>query len=368
MHIMHIIESLEFGGAEKVTVHLANRLSEEHDVTVCLVKYRGELVSELSQKIKLICLDLGEGIHFNLPRLLSEIIISRSIEVVNVHNWAIFIESFLAVRRTGNSRLIFTVHGPYTSYGTDIVQIVKKCVRHYFERRAAMSDHVCKVVTVSDSIQDYIISDIGIPKNKLKTIHNGIERKVPISASHSRHVKLITVGRLALIKNHKLMLDALKLSLLVDEEIFLTIVGDGPERESLETYVKELELSDHVAFLGFRTDIIELISSHDIFLVSSDYEGISIALLESMSLSRPAIATNVGGIPETIRHESTGLIVPKGDQRKYSDAILRLAASTEFRQELGQNAKEYFESNFHEDIVVNKYVSLYKDCISTIHI
>lgn len=364
MRVLHIIESLEFGGAEKVTVRLANRLSEEHDVTLCLVKYRGDLVTELSPDINLICLDLGEGVHFRLPAKLAEIILSRGIEVVNVHNWAIFFETYMAVKKAGSARAILTVHGPYTSYARGLLQTLKKSMRHFLERRAAMSRHVCKIVTVSDAIQEYITSDIGISKNKLETIHNGIKNIDAIATNQESSIKLITVGRLAPVKNHKLMIDALETCIRGNSNLFLTIVGDGPDRKMLEDYVKQLGLSKHVNFLGFRNDVIELLSSQDIFLVSSDYEGISIALLESMSLSLPAIATDVGGIPESIHHEITGLIVPKGDRKSFSDAILKLAASTELRRKLGQNAKSFFESSFNEDVVVNRYLDLYRSCLS----
>lgn len=363
MHILHVIESLEFGGAEKVVIHLANRLSEKHKVTVCLIKYRGDLVGELSEKINVISLDLGEGIHFDLPRKLGNVILKNAIDIVNTHNWAVFFESYLAVKKVKMAKVILTVHGPYTEYGPGIRQLIKKKIRHFFERRAAKSKYIGKIVTVSDSIQDYIISEIGIPREKLLTIHNGIGAIDCQSVGNDDVLRLISVGRLATIKNHKLMIDALNLCVLQNRNIYLTIVGDGPEREYLEHYVRDLELTDHIEFLGFRNDIKELITAHDVFVLSSDYEGISIALLEAMSLSRPTIATNVGGIPETIQHQKSGLIVPKGDVERFSEAILKLGKSREWQKEMGSNAREYFQNNFHEDIMLDKYVNLYRSCV-----
>ena len=363
MHILHVIESLEFGGAEKVVIHLANRLAEKHRVSVCLIKYRGDLVSELSDRINVIYLDLGEGVHFDLPRKLAAVISENAIDIVNTHNWAIFFESYLAVKKVKMAKVILTVHGPYTEYAPGIRQLIKKKIRHFFERRATKSKYFYKIITVSDSIKDYIISEIGIPRENLLTIHNGIGAIDCQPVDNGDMLKLITVGRLATVKNHKLMIDALDQCVLQNRNICLTIVGDGPERGYLEQYVRELKLTDHIVFLGFRNDIKELIAAHDVFLLSSDYEGISIALLEAMSLARPSIATNVGGIPETIQHKKSGLLVPRGDVNKYAEAILELGESREWQRQLGTNAREYFQNNFHEDIVLDQYIMLYESCM-----
>ncbi len=366
MNILHVIESLEFGGAEKVVVHLANRLAEHHRVTVCLTKFRGELVAELSDRIELIQLDLGEGRHFNLPALLAGIIRQHNIDVVNIHNWAIFIESWLAVRKARSAGLVMTVHGPYTDYGPGIVEGSKKRLRHLGERIAAHSKWVKKIITVSDSIQHYIRSDIGIPPAKLVTLHNGIKPlNIDKHGGSATVLGLITVGRLAAIKNHRMMLNALRLVVDDGTEVRLTLVGDGPERPALEQCVRDLELTRYVDFLGFRSDIDELLATQDVFVLSSDYEGVSIALLEAMSLAIPAIATDVGGIPETIIDGYSGYIVEKGNARALADSIIKLAQSKTTRHEFGENALRHFNANFHEDIVIDKYDKLYHACLTS---
>lgn len=363
MHILHVIESLEFGGAEKVVIHLANRLSEKQQITVCLVKNRGELINELSNEIDVICLDLGEGIHFCLPGMLAKIISEKSIDIVNIHNWGIFFEGYLATKKSKRAKLILTVHGPYTEYGSGLIAKFKKKLRHFVECQSAKSDYVAKIVTVSDSIQKYIIADIGILQDKLITIHNGISVTHYQPTKNDSVLKLITVGRLAAIKNHRMMFEALKICVEVNRDMHLTIVGDGPERQALEEYARDLQLSNYITFLGFRNDVQELVSGHDIFVMSSDYEGISIAILEAMSMAKPVVSTNVGGVPETIQHYKTGLISPKGDAPKFASAILELGGSSELQQVIGRNAKQFFLDNFHENIVLEKYTNLYNSCI-----
>jgi len=365
MHILHVIESLEFGGAEKVVIHLANRLSENHKVTVCLVKSRGELMEELNPSIEVIPLDLGEGIHFSLPAKLRHIIIEKSVDIVNVHNWGIFVESCIAITAKMSAKLVFTVHGPYTDVVPGLKSTIKRKLRHYLERRSANRRCVGKIITVSDSIQEYITNDIGIGLDRLLTIHNGIDASRLGFSKPDGNLKLITVGRLAAIKNQALLIDALSQALKVNRQITLTIVGDGPERENLERQVVDMSLASQVKFLGFRNDARELVAQHDVFVLSSNYEGISIALLEAMSQALPSIATDVGGIAETIRDQVTGLLVPGGDVDQYALAILRLANNNRLGKEMGLNARQYFEEKFHENIVIGKYQQVYQDSLST---
>ncbi len=361
MHILHVIETLDFGGAEMVTLRLANRLAEKHRVTLCLVKHRGELIWRLSDRISLVCLDLGEGIHFGLPARLAEIIVTRKVDLVHVHNWAVFFETWLGVRRAGTCRMLLTVHGPYTDYGRGITSRAKLWLRHFFERRASRDARVGRIVTVSDAIHEYIERDIGIPGNKLQTIHNGIAGIDFEPVRHPGPVRLITVGRLAPVKNHRVMLDALAICCERHPDLQLSVVGDGPLRSELEARVAELGIDRQVRFFGFRNDIDELLAASDLFLLSSDYEGISIALLESMRLGRSAVATDVGGIAETIVDGETGLLAPPRSSSALADAILRLVESPELRWQMGIAAKRRFEAEFHEDIAVGRYLELYRE-------
>jgi len=362
-HILHLIESLEFGGAEKVVVHLANKLSKHYTISVCITKRRGELEKLLNKSIKVYYLNTGEGNSFELPNKLKSLIIDNNIDIVQCHNWGLYLEATLATKLSRRAKLINTVHGHYTQYPDGIASTIKIYLRHILERIASF--YTYKIITVSDSIQDYIINDIHISKNKLLTIHNGItalELDNSIEKNRSPTMKLITVGRLAKIKNHKLLLEALKISITHGALVTLTIIGDGPEKSSLIETTESLGLSEHVSFLGFRTDISPLLQSHDVFVLSSDYEGVSIAILEAMSIGLPVIATDVGGNSEVVVDSSTGYIVVKGDAQMLASAIDKLANSPELKETFGNQGKINFEKFFEEEIVLNQYIDLYTSC------
>jgi len=366
IHIMHLIESLEFGGAEKVVVHLANHFSKTYKVSICLTKRKGDLISQLNENIEIYCLHSPEGNNYSLPGQLKDLLIRHKVDILHSHDWGVYLEAALAIRNTSHSTLIHTIHGPYLPYPPGLKSQIKIVIRHFAERLA--SRYVCKIVSVSDSIKHYISEDIGISSTRLQTIHNGIK---DIATSHTpynevKKLRFITTGRLAKVKNHSLMLNALSEVIKVNKNIELSIIGDGPERANLERLCTKLHIENYVNFMGFRTDVHELLLQHDVFLLSSNYEGISIALLEAMSLSMPAISTDVGGIPETIINSKTGYLVPDNDVNMYAQAILKMLSNHNEITKMGKNAREHFLSKFHEDVVLEQYDSLYKQCLEAL--
>jgi len=362
--ILHVIESLEFGGAEKVVVHLANKLCNQHNVLICMTKRKGELISQLDPNIKVVCLGGKEGNDFSIPFKLSKILKKYKVDIVHTHDWGVYLEAVIASVLYRKNRIIHTVHGRYMSYENTKSAKIKKYFRHVLEK--LFSYRVYKIVAVSKSIQSYIATDLHINDVKLQTIHNGIEGHsvLKYNGPSIAVTKLITVGRLAAVKNHKVMIDAVKLALESKANVTLTIVGDGPEYDDLVNYTQSLNLSDYIFFKGFRTDIDDLLSKHHIFILSSDYEGISIALLEAMSKAMPAISTNVGGIPDTIISQHSGILVEKGDSLEMSKAITRLAGDFSEIKSMGNNAYHYFIENFHEKVVLEKYNTLYQECMN----
>lgn len=358
-NILHVIQSLEFGGAEKVVVQLANKFSDEYKITICVTKKKGDLVKELLPNVKVVSLEMGEGNNPTLIGKLKDLIIERNIDVVHCHDWGVYVESALAVKKSGRSKVILTVHGPYTQYAPGLVSKFKKILRHFVERYLSKSTY--KIVAVSDAIKKYIIKDIGIVDSKVAVIHNSVEGyKFSPENNSNKCRKLIAVGRVAKIKNHRLMLSAfLKLSEKF-QDVSLTIVGDGPEFNKVKKYADEIGIRSSVEFTGFRTDIEELLKQHDAFLLSSQYEGISIAGLEAMSLGLPIISTNVGGISEMVKDGVNGFLVENNNTEDYAKCLGKLCSNDSLYLELRRNSRVVFFDNFQEDAMLNEYSALYE--------
>jgi glycosyltransferase involved in cell wall biosynthesis len=216
-----------------------------------------------------------------------------------------------------------------------------------------------RVAAVSDAIREYIPATVGIAAQRLCTVHNGVGGEAISAPRNLDALTFITVGRLDAIKNHAMMVRAFARVAAVQPRARLMLVGDGPQRAALEALVDELGVRAQVELPGFRTDVSELLARADVFLMSSHYEGISIALLEAMRAGLPAVATRVGGIPETVLPQRTGLLVESGDTEAFADAMTTLAASPELRRKLGNAAKEFQHQEFSLDVMLARYGALY---------
>lgn len=167
---------------------------------------------------------------------------------------------------------------------------------------------------------------------------------------------LLAVGRLAPGKNLKLLFDAL--ALLCDLPFFVTIAGEGPERAELEAQVKRLGIEDRVTFLGNCHDVPQLMNQADIFVMSSAYEGLPIALIEATLTGLPVVVTDVGGCGEVLRHARNGYVVTNPTPERYAAALRPLLESHDLRARFARNAAQNSD-RYRLETAVEAHLSLY---------
>lgn len=357
MRILYIIESLEFGGAEKMLVSLANGFAQEHSITVCCIKTTGVLRQELDPRIRVICLEKPEGPAYGLVLRLWRVMQEGHYDVLHTHNWSVFAECGVAAILARIPIRVHTSHGRYAPVRTTMGARLKLWLRHRLER--VVSYGYSQIVTVSDSIQQTIGDAVGIPANRLITIHNGIDPGEPVSVRTRSAITFVSVGRLVPIKRHDVMIEAFAEIAQDSPDARLLVIGDGPERSRLEELIRKRGVEGKVQLTGFRHDIPDLLADSDIFLLTSGYEGISIALLEAMRAGLPSIATRVGGIPETIVDGQTGLLVDPADANALRRAMVELGHDTERRASMSREARSLLEREFSVDRMRSRYRSLY---------
>lgn len=159
-----------------------------------------------------------------------------------------------------------------------------------------------------------------------------------VKATEMKDNKIVAVGRLLEQKNHKLLINAFSKVIEKYPDYKLYIYGEGKLRRELVNQVEELNISDNVFMPGNVLNIHEKISDAEMFVLSSDYEGLSNALLEAMMMGLPCISTNCAGSNEVIEHEKNGLLVPIKDAKSLSESIVRLIQDRELAEKLGKNA------------------------------
>lgn len=174
-------------------------------------------------------------------------------------------------------------------------------------------------------------------------------------------VLFVSIGRLDPQKNHTLLLKAFAEGpAATDPHSHLLIVGEGLLRPILEQQAITLGLSHRVRFLGFRTDIPEVLAAADVFVLSSDYEGNPLVIMEAMAAGKPVIATAVGGVPELVEHDRTGILVQSGDVQALAAAMKRFLKNAPERIAMGMQGALKAKELFDVRTMVAAYEKLYE--------
>lgn len=204
-------------------------------------------------------------------------------------------------------------------------------------------------------------------ESRSSVIHNGLETPslapAPLPFDPPR---LLCLGRLSPEKGFDLALSAMKILRQRFPEIRLVLVGDGPLRMQLEQQARNLGIRDHVDFLGWvdPAAVTSLINTATAVLMPSRRESLSLAALETALMGRPIVATRVGGIPELVLHERTGLLVEADNSDALANAVDLLLRHAKLAADLGQSARTRAQQLFGWQSHVDRYDELYKKMAS----
>ncbi len=165
-------------------------------------------------------------------------------------------------------------------------------------------------------------------------------------------------------KNHALLLRAFARLKPLQRNLLLLLVGapdpHAPEHaERLQQLAQSLGISESVRFMGGRTDVPAILNASDAFVLASAYEGNPLSVMEAMAAGLPVAVTRVGGVPELIQHERTGLLIPPDDESALASALQQLVENSRLRAQLGQAAREYAQRHFDIAVMVKAYERFY---------
>ena len=241
-----------------------------------------------------------------------------------------------------------------------------------------LSPLTAKAIAVAGAVKTFMTTKRGIPADKIEVIYNGLpleyckkfseEEKADIrynlDLADTTDPIITIVGRLDPIKGHEVLISAL--SKLTNSNLLYTclIVGDGELMPSLRKLTKDLGVSEHVRFLGFRNDISEILSITDIMVISSYSEGCPLTLLEGMAAGKAIVSTAVGGIPEMLEDGETAIMIESGDSKAMSSALEILIKNKVLRTKLGAQAKQACEENYLITHTISHFKDLYQKLLT----
>jgi glycosyltransferase involved in cell wall biosynthesis len=172
------------------------------------------------------------------------------------------------------------------------------------------------------------------------------------------------VGRLEPEKGHPTLIDAWPLVLRRVPDAYLLVVGEGSRDEALREQAAALGVADRVVFTGRRDDVPAVTAALDVAVLPSYREAQGLSILEAMALSRPVVASDVGGIPEMVEHGRTGLLVPPHDDTALADAIVRLLTDHQVADTLGRNGHDLVHERFCVELMVRAVETIYDDAVA----
>lgn len=246
---------------------------------------------------------------------------------------------------------------------------------HVGERlRNLMTDHI---IANSESVKDLTIVVEHVPATKITVIYNGVDLEKVDAARYKTDKSFrsslaipsgaVVVGNLANLREVKGQSYLVKAFADVvgrtDKDVYLVIQGEGPEETKLRALVKELKIEGRVSFSTSPKDRFKVMGSFDVFVLPSMGEGFSNALLEAMALSLPCIVSDVGGNPEAVVHNVSGLIVPVKAVEPLAEAILRLVEDPALAKEFGVKAREIVERQYTVQRMVSAHERLYEELL-----
>jgi glycosyltransferase involved in cell wall biosynthesis len=224
----------------------------------------------------------------------------------------------------------------------------------------------------SQAVIDQLATEVD-DRRKLALIYNGIEMPSPVFTNSRQQTRALlqipsdalvisVIANLIAYKGHRDLIEALALikDRLPKPWRLLAIGRDDGIGGELKGLAQSLGIADNIMWLGERSDVEELLSATDIFVLPSHQEGFSNALLEAMAARLPAVATAVGGNIDAVADNDTGLLVPARDPRALAAAVLRLAQDSDLRRSFGDAARRRVEQRFSLQACVDRYERLYR--------
>jgi sugar transferase (PEP-CTERM/EpsH1 system associated) len=357
IRIAHLIYSFEIGGLEKGIATVVKNASPQFEHVILCLTTSGKSESLLPTNTQVVELHKPPGNSPLFLLKLTRVLKSLGPDIVHTRNWS-GMDGIIAARVVGIRAVVHGEHG----WGMDDPEglllkrvLIRRFLAHW------VSEYTC----VSKQIANWLCNDVRVRK-PVTQIYNGVDvekyrpgnsgTRIRAELGITAHVPLIgVVGRLDPIKDHPTLFRAFEIVRTVLPEARLLVVGDGPERKRLEN-----QAGDGVIFLGNRSDVPEILRAFDLFVLPSLNEGISNTILEAMATGIPVVVTRVGGNPEIVEDERTGVLVKPGDFQSMASAIVRYLQHPDLRAKHGEAGRQSVLKRFSIEAMVRSYEAVYQ--------
>lgn len=327
MKILFTIANMVGGGSERVLANLANDfVNKGHEVAI-LMTAGNDIAYELDSKVKTFSIGsrTGGSVIGRIKRIFAMRKAFRQDKNQVIVSFGTETNMFALLAGIGlKNKIVISERNDPNQCGFAKIRdmIYPLAEGHVFQTEDAKKCFSKKIQSRSAVIPNPL-------KEELPSVFEGVRRK-----------EIVAVGRLTPQKNHKLLLRAFRSFCEKKSDYKLIVYGQGELEQELKDLAKELGIVDKVEWKGFATDVLEQIRESAMYVLSSDYEGISNSLAEAMAIGLPVISTDcpIGGSKMCIEHGTNGLLVPIRDEKALAEAMVYLAEHEKEAELMGQNA------------------------------
>lgn len=351
-NILFISRSTQFGGTEKIIIEMCEVLiSQANSITVCSfgnidVPYLNKLgikhyyIPDIENKsLKTIALIL---------RVISQIIETENITIIHSnHRMAAFYSQILSLKYKFIN--IATAHGIF--FNKKI--LTKFCYKH------------TEIIACGDIVKKNLIKVYRIDQDKITVIHNAVKIKKteykPILDNCEKKILIGNIGRLSEEKGQIYFILSIPEIIKYHPDALFLIIGDGDDKEMLKKAAQNIGVYEYVRFLGYREDIINIITQLDIVVLTSLTEGLPLTPIEAFSQGIPMVATKVGGTVEIVRDGENGYLVKSKSVLEIAEKINKLVEDNATYIRFSKNAKKTYEKEYSFEVFKKRIVSYYEN-------
>lgn len=362
VRVLQVVHSLQTGGAETLVYDLATANRDLIKTAVVCLDSEGPMADRLRNcNIPVHHTHRRGGLDLRQVSRIARIIHSFEPDVVHSHQYTPFLYGSLACLWAGLGCVLFTEHGRHFP---DLVGWKRRMVNRFLAPRTAHVTAVCEFT------RERLVRLEGMSSRQIEVVYNGIdlsrfEERIDRGEARRRlglpndAAVIVQVGTFRSVKDHPTALRAFQTVIAAEPSTMLVFAGQGPDLPVCRKLAARLDLNGNITFLGQRSDIVEILAAADIMLLTSVSEAHSLALLEGMAAALPVVATNVGGIPETVIDNETALLVPPGDPDATATAMLTLLRQPALRKRMGEAGCTRVREYFSQTAMHKRYMEIY---------
>jgi len=367
IRITHVLANTLDRGAQWMVLNLLEHLDDMFESSVVSLREpKGSTVEERfgSSNIPVRYLRKKDGFDLRLFGRMRTTIRELNPDILNTHRIALRYTT--PITRLLHIPHVHTVHSQLAESTSPVERLM------IF---AALKGGVLPVA-VANSIGMGVSKLLREPPGSVPVIPNGIPleafsrargRREAVRASFAfgpDDCVFVCVARLAYPKNQALLIKAFYPVVEKHRSARLVLVGDGPDRAALETLSADLGVARNVTFLGVREDVADILAASDVFVMTSDWEGYPLSLLEAAAAGLPAVSTDVGAISEIVRSDKTGILVPSQDESALTQAMMTMMGNARLRRTFSDAALNLAQGEFGLDKMAARYASLYREVVN----